>query len=299
VEKERQKRRGPLTRRFIVTEGIFEKDGRMVDLPKLIELKLKYKYRLVLDESFSFGTVGRTGRGLTELYNVPASQVDMLIGSIANGLASCGGFCAGSQVVVDHQRINGTSFVFSASMPALLTVSASEGISILRNQPSILAMLQENIRAVHSVLASIVGQLVLVPSHPASPIIHITIKPQSATYLSPTTVPLSAPNSTSSKSSSTKSNPASIVPSPLSPSFSPAEQTFDADTEEKILQEIVEECLALGVWVTRAKRLKGQEMVERKPSIRLAISAALTRKEVEKAAGVVKGACVKVLGKKR
>lgn len=36
-----------------------------------IEIKYKHKYRLILDESFSFGTVGRTGRGLTELYNVP------------------------------------------------------------------------------------------------------------------------------------------------------------------------------------------------------------------------------------
>lgn len=90
VEKERKKRKGPLTRRFIITEGIFERDGEMVDLPKLVgffipiylvscslkfvlqvELKLKYKYRLILDESISFGTMGRTGRGLTELYNVP------------------------------------------------------------------------------------------------------------------------------------------------------------------------------------------------------------------------------------
>ena len=36
VEKERRERRGPLTRRFIVTEGIFEKDGAIVDLPKLV-----------------------------------------------------------------------------------------------------------------------------------------------------------------------------------------------------------------------------------------------------------------------
>ncbi len=36
IEKERKKRRGPLTRRFIVTEGIFEKDGAMADLPKLV-----------------------------------------------------------------------------------------------------------------------------------------------------------------------------------------------------------------------------------------------------------------------
>lgn len=299
VEKERRKRRGPLTRRFIVTEGIFEKDGKMADLPKLIELKLKYKYRLILDESFSFGTVGRTGRGLTELYNVPASQVDMLVGSIANGLASSGGFCAGSQIVVDHQRINGTSFVFSASMPALLAVSASEGISILCNQPSILSTLQENIRAVHAVLASIVGTLVWVPSHPASPIIHITIKTPSLTSLSPAAIPLSVSHSSSAKSSSTKSNPASIHPSPASPSFSAAESVFDADAEENLLQDVVEECLGQGVWVTRAKRLKGQEMAERKPSIRIAVSAALTRKEVEKAAGVVKAACAKVLGRRR
>ena len=36
VEKERKKRRQPLTRRFIITEGIFEKDGAMIDLPKLV-----------------------------------------------------------------------------------------------------------------------------------------------------------------------------------------------------------------------------------------------------------------------
>jgi len=219
----------------------------------------------------------------------------MLLGSIANGLASAGGFCAGSQIVVDHQRINGTSFVFSASMPALLAVSASEAISILRNQPSILITLQENVRAVHAVLASIVGTLVHIPSHPASPIIHITIKPPSPSSLLPNAVPLSV----SSKSTSTKSNPASIIPSPSSSSFSAVENIFDADAEENVLQEIVEECLAQGVWVTRAKRLKGQEMVERKPSIRIAVTAALSRKETEKAAGVVKGVFVKILGKRR
>ena len=72
-----------------MTDGIFEQDGAMVDLPRLvsyalskadgrvlthhfherIELEHKYKYCL-LDESIPFGTVGRTGRGLTELSNI-------------------------------------------------------------------------------------------------------------------------------------------------------------------------------------------------------------------------------------
>lgn len=271
VEKERRKRRGPLTRRFIVTEGIFEKDGAMVDLPKIIELKHKYKYRLILDESMSFGTVGRTGRGLTELYNVPATQIDMIVGSVANGLNSSGGFCAGSRIVVDHQRINGTAFVFSAAVPALLAVSASEGINILRNTPSILSTLQENVRAIRAVLDRV--ETITIPSHAASPVIHIHL------------------HSATPSASAKPSNPAT-----------PAQRdapSFDIAGEERLLQDIVDEALAQGVWITRARRLREQELVEARPSIRLAVTAALSRKECERAAGVIKAAVAKVLVKRK
>ncbi|KDR76887.1 hypothetical protein GALMADRAFT_245995 [Galerina marginata CBS 339.88] len=295
IEKERKKRRGPLTRRFIVTEGIFQKDGAMVDLPKLIELKYKYKYRLILDETYSFGVVGRTGRGLTELYNVPASKVDMLLGSCATGLASGGGFCAGSRTVVDHQRINGPSFVFSASMPALLAVSASEGINIMRNTPSIFEALQENVRAARGILDRV--DCITIPSHAVSPVIHIYVKqqqqlPGATPSLLPVPPPLSASVSGSSHTSSSKHHR-----TPHSAKDAVRESEYDA--EERLLQEVVEETLAQGVMVTRAKRLKGQEIVEPRPSIRLALSSALTKKETEKAVGVLKTVLVKVLGKRR
>lgn len=41
----------PLTRRFIITEGLSENVGDLVNLPKLLELKYKYKFRVVLDET--------------------------------------------------------------------------------------------------------------------------------------------------------------------------------------------------------------------------------------------------------
>jgi len=41
----------PLTRRFIITEALFEYTGEMVDLLRLIEIKHKYKYRIILDET--------------------------------------------------------------------------------------------------------------------------------------------------------------------------------------------------------------------------------------------------------
>ena len=190
----------------------------------------------------------------------------MLLGSVANGLNSAGGFCAGSRNVVDHQRINGTSFVFSAALPPLLAVSASEGINILPNTPSILSTLQENIRAIRTILERV--DCITIPSHAASPIIHIYVR-----------------------------QPSVGAGSKLSPNS--ASLAFDVATEERLLQDIVDEALAQGVWITRARRLRGQEIVDARPSIRLAVTAALSRKECERAAGVVKAAAVKVLAKRK
>ena len=54
------------TRRFIVVEGLYEYTGDIAPLDRLVDLKFKYKVRLFLEESMSFGVLGKTGRGLTE-----------------------------------------------------------------------------------------------------------------------------------------------------------------------------------------------------------------------------------------
>ena len=74
------------------------------------DLKHEYCYRLILDESISFGTVDLAGRGLTELHNVPvyvsiispctsldvaqAMQIDVSVRLVADSLDSFGGFSA-------------------------------------------------------------------------------------------------------------------------------------------------------------------------------------------------------------
>lgn len=201
---------------------------------------------------------------------------------MANGLCASGGFCAGSKIVVDHQRINSTSFVFSAAIPALLAVSASVAIGILTDQPSVFEALRENIQAVRSTLHGVEGLEIL--SHPVSAVIHIALKPDSA----PANL-LSVPMQTRG---SNRSNPASVVSAKDA-------ATFDWQTEEKILQEVVDEALNAGVLITRAKKLRGQESVEVRPTIRLAISSALTKRETEEAAAAVKTAFVKVLSRRR
>ena len=56
---------------------------------------------------------------------------------------------------------------------------------------------------------------------------------------------------------------------------------FDIAGEERALQAIVEEVLAQGVWITRSRRLRGQELIELRPSNRRAVMAALSRKDAQ------------------
>ncbi|KAI9670230.1 MAG: serine palmitoyltransferase component [Alyxoria varia] len=145
VVKEQAKK--PLTRRFIITEGLFENIGDLADLPTLIDLKLKYKFRLILEETWSYGVLGRTGRGLTEHQNVDPILVDMIIGSLAGPLCAGGGFCAGSADIVEHQRISSNAYTFSAALPAMLATTASETLNLLQENPEVITQLRDNIKA--------------------------------------------------------------------------------------------------------------------------------------------------------
>lgn len=45
--------------------------GKICNLPKLIDIRIKYKIRIFIDETISFGILGKKGRGVTEHYNIP------------------------------------------------------------------------------------------------------------------------------------------------------------------------------------------------------------------------------------
>jgi len=60
---------------------------------------------------------------------------------------------------------------FSPPLSRCSSQSASEGINVPQNAPSILSTLQENVRAIRAVLDRV--EALTIPSHASSPIIHI------------------------------------------------------------------------------------------------------------------------------
>jgi len=129
-------------RRYIVIEGIYHNYGDVVPLDIIVKLKHEFKYRIILDESISFGTLGKTGRGVIELFQKKISQdIEIVTISLENSLASIGGVCIGSNQIVDHQRLSGPGYCFSASSPPFLASAAMQSLKLL---PSYLDQLSAN-----------------------------------------------------------------------------------------------------------------------------------------------------------
>ncbi|CAH8456656.1 unnamed protein product [Schistosoma turkestanicum] len=174
-------KRALLTRRFFVVEGIYFNSGEICPLSELVALKYKYKVRILLDETISFGVLGKTGRGVTEYYGVNVEDIDLISGSLETALGVCGGFCAGSQYVVGHQELSGQAYCFSASLPPMLATAACTALSILqasrengkRNQRLLeLARLTDNLFHSNSKLTSIWKLY----GHPDSPLKHLRFR---------------------------------------------------------------------------------------------------------------------------
>ncbi|KAG5468421.1 hypothetical protein LSCM1_02401 [Leishmania martiniquensis] len=139
-------------RRFVVTEGLFSLTGDICPLAKILELCHKYKFRLVLEDSHGFGVLGKSGRGTPEQFNIPTMDVDLYIGSLSTSMGAVGGFCAGSSIVVDHQRLAATAYVFSASLPPYITASVSQSLAVLTRDETLVANLQKHAKRMRKYL---------------------------------------------------------------------------------------------------------------------------------------------------
>jgi serine palmitoyltransferase len=147
-----------------------------------LALKHKYKYRLIVEESMSIGVLGKSGKGVSEHFGVPAKEIDFITGSLSNAFASTGGFCAGSRVIVDHQRLSSQGYCFSASLPAVLTVVANEALNLLKMHPSLVSSLHQNAKIAHKYLRDI--PTLETSGSQESPMIHLRIKQrQGLTYV--------------------------------------------------------------------------------------------------------------------
>ncbi|HEU4380939.1 MAG TPA: aminotransferase class I/II-fold pyridoxal phosphate-dependent enzyme [Hyphomicrobiaceae bacterium] len=131
-------------RALIVAEGLYSMDGDVGDLPSLVALKEKYGAWLMIDEAHGLGVLGETGRGSAEHYDIDPKRVDIWMGTLSKALASCGGYIAGRQELIDILKYQAPGLVYSVGLSPPLTAAATRSLELLKAEPERVARLRSN-----------------------------------------------------------------------------------------------------------------------------------------------------------
>src|SRR3954466_11368907 len=131
---------------LVVVDGVFSMEGEVWDPPPIVELCRRYGARLMVDEAHGVGVLGARGAGACELFGLE-QEVDLRMGTFSKSLASCGGFIAGPEEVIDYLRFASRSFIFSASaVPAAVGAALGALRVICADGPELFERLLGNAR---------------------------------------------------------------------------------------------------------------------------------------------------------
>lgn len=167
------------------------------------------------------------------------------LGSLEGAIGTIGGFCVGTSFVIDHQRLSGLGYCFSASQPPLLASAAITSLNIMENNLQMFQLLKDNALAIDNGLKKI--SMLECSSFAESPLKHIYLK-----------------------------------------------EKKDRAIEEKLLSAISNKCVENNLAVILPAYLEVEKVLPR-PSLRICISANLSKSDINFALNILKKCTEEIL----
>ena len=130
--------------RCVVTDGVFSMDGDIAPLRDICDLSEEYGALVVVDDSHSTGFMGENGHGTAEHWGVE-DRVDVITSTYGKALGGAGGgFIAGPQAVVDILRERSRTYIFSNTLPSVISAASLFAIAYIQDHPELRQRLWEN-----------------------------------------------------------------------------------------------------------------------------------------------------------
>ena len=121
---------------LLITEGVYGMTGDLGTLDKIVELKKKYEFRILIDDAHGFGVMGENGRGTSEHYGV-MDEIDLYFGAFAKAMAGIGGFVAGPEYLINYLRYNLRSQIYAKSLPLAMVEGCLKRLDMIRTMPEL------------------------------------------------------------------------------------------------------------------------------------------------------------------
>lgn len=112
----------PWKKIVLMVEGLYSMEGTLINLPKMMDLKRKYKFYLYIDEAHSIGAIGPNGRGVCDYFGIDPRSIDILMGTFTKSFGAAGGYISGHKALIDRIRLTNHANVYGETLaPPILT----------------------------------------------------------------------------------------------------------------------------------------------------------------------------------
>ncbi len=119
---------------LLITEGVFGMKGDLGNLAAIVEMKNRYDFRILVDDAHGFGTMGKTGAGTMEHFDVE-DQIDIHFSTFAKSMAGIGAFVAADKDIVNFLRYNMRSQTYAKSLPMPMVKGALKRLELIKAHP--------------------------------------------------------------------------------------------------------------------------------------------------------------------
>lgn len=130
---------------LIVSESVFSQHGGISKIDLLSEISRRYNATLIVDDAHALGTIGKTGRGILEHYNMNSDAVDIITGAMNKSLGSQGGYILAKKAIIDLVEERASELIFTSSLPAMSMAAAHAALEEIEGDGKLVAKLRENI----------------------------------------------------------------------------------------------------------------------------------------------------------
>jgi 5-aminolevulinate synthase len=128
--------------KLVAFESVYSMDGDIADVGATAALARRYGALTYLDEVHAVGLYGPRGGGVSERDGV-AGDIDIIEGTLGKAFGVMGGYIAADAVIVDAIRSHASGFIFTTSLPPVLSAGALASIRWLKAHGEVRTRLHE------------------------------------------------------------------------------------------------------------------------------------------------------------
>lgn len=117
--------------KILAFESVYSMSGTVAPIKEICNLAEAHNAFTYLDEVHGIGLYGKKGGGVAQKLEV-AHRIDLIQGTLGKAVGLVGGYISGSRSMVDFIRSFASGFIFTTSLPPVITEGASQSLRIIK-----------------------------------------------------------------------------------------------------------------------------------------------------------------------